>query len=139
MNFDKSAGAVVFRRGKEGILFLLLNYPEGHWDFTKGGIEKGEKEKETVKREIKEETGLENIEFVDGFEELIRYFFKREGSLVLKTVKFFLIEAKEGDIKLSFEHNDFKWLPFKEAMEKTTFKNSKKVLEKANDFLKKNG
>ena len=34
---ETSAGIVLFRKEESKILFLLLHYPSGHWDFVKGG------------------------------------------------------------------------------------------------------
>ena len=70
---ERSAGVILFNK-TDGIQFLILKYPSGHWDFVKGNIEEGEKEKETVKRELFEETGiLTKHEFKGGkarYEEL---------------------------------------------------------------------
>lgn len=133
MRTEKSAGAIVFRKDENKIFYLLLNYGN-HWDFPKGNIEQGENEQETAKREIKEETGL-NVEFINGFREKIGYFYVRDGDRISKTVIYFLAEAKSEDIRLSFEHKGFKWLKFEEALNLTTFNNSKNILEKANNFL----
>ena len=103
----------------------------------KGHIEKGEDEIGTIKREVEEETGLRDINLVEGFKEAIKYFFKWEGKTVLKFVTFYLAETKIREIKVSQEHIGFKWLPYKEALEQITFKNAKKILQRANDFLQK--
>jgi len=144
MPVEKSAGAVIFRKEEDEIYYLLLHYPgashrakNDYWDFPKGHIEKGEKIEETVKREVFEETGLKDIKILPGFKETIKYFFKFRGKNILKFVTFFLAEAKEKDVKISFEHIGYEWLTFEEAMERLNFKNTKKILEKANDFLKK--
>ena len=141
---EKSAGAVIFRKEKGQILFLLLHYPalshraeKSYWDFPKGHIEKGEKLEETVRREVKEETGLEDIKFIKGFKETIRYFFRFQGKNILKFVTFFLVETKTKEIKISFEHNGYQWLDYKNALERLKFKNAKEVLKKANEFLNK--
>ena len=42
---ERSAGVILFNK-TEGIQFLILKYPSGHWDFVKGNIEEGEKEKD---------------------------------------------------------------------------------------------
>ena len=55
---ETSAGIVIFRRENSKILFLLLHYPSGHWDFVKGKMEKGESVQQTAIRETKEETGI---------------------------------------------------------------------------------
>ena len=124
-------------------LFLLLHYPSNakapkeYWDLPKGHIEKGEKELDTVKREVEEETGLRDIEFLGEFKEWIKYFFKFKESNILKFVTFYLAETKTKDVKISGEHVGYKWLPYEKAIEKLTFKNAKEILEKANDFLSK--
>ncbi len=137
MKKESSAGAVVFRKGKE-TRYLLLHYEEGHWDFPKGNIEEGEPDEDTIRREIKEETGIDDIAIIREFREKIHYFYKLNNELVSKEVVFHLAETKKDKIKLSFEHMDFKWLSFEEAMEKLTFKNAKNILKKADGFLREN-
>jgi len=151
MPVEKSAGAIIFRKepfdvaqGKgDKIFYLLLHYPSNtkspkeYWDLPKGHIEKGEKLEDTVKREVEEETGLKDIEFIEGFKETIKYFFKWENKNILKFVTFYLAETKTRDVKISEEHIDYEWLPYKEALEKLTFKNAKEILKKANNFLSK--
>lgn len=137
MPVEKSAGAVIFCREDKKIYYLLLHYQTGHWDFPKGNIEKGEKLEETVKREVKEETGLEDIEFVAGFKEVIKYFYKLKGKNIFKIVTFLLAETKTKKIKISWEHIGYKWLPCEETLEQLTFKNAKEILQKANEFLTK--
>ena len=88
-------------------------------------------------REIKEETGIKDIKFITGFKETIKYFYKRDSKNFLKTVVFFLAQTKIKKVKISYEHQGFKWLPYEEALEQITFNNAKKILKKANDFLKK--
>jgi len=134
---ETSAGIVLFRRENERILFLLLHYPSGHWDFVKGKMENGETPYETAIRETKEETGISDVQFVEGFEEWIRYNFQFEGQLVDKKVVFFLGETKTQDIQISHEHLNFTWMDYLTAMEKTTFDNAKTVLSKAYSLLTK--
>jgi len=136
---EKSCGAVVFSRRNSELIYLLLQYEAGHWDFVKGNVEKCETEQETAVRELREETGIADAQFVANFRQLISYFYKRKGSTVHKQVVFFLMETKTTEIQLSFEHVGFEWLPFERAMEKLTFRNARDVLQKANDFLKKQG
>ncbi len=42
MGTEKSAGIVLFRNDASKNEFLLLNYPQGHWDFVKGKVEQNE-------------------------------------------------------------------------------------------------
>ena len=135
MREQKSAGIVLFRNDSDKNEFLLLNYPQGHWDFVKGKIERNETSHETALRETKEETGITNIEFVDGFEESVEYDFRFKKENIHKKVIFFLAKTNEKNIKLSHEHNDYLWLEYNDALKKTTFENAKNVLTKADEFL----
>jgi len=135
MREQKSAGIVLFRNASNKNEFLLLNYPQGHWDFVKGKVEQGETPHETALRETKEETSISDIEFIDGFEESVEYDFRFENEDIHKKVTFFLAKTNEKKISLSHEHNDFVWLEYDDALKKTTFENAKNVLTKANEFL----
>jgi len=135
MREQKSAGIVLFRNDSDKNKFLLLNYPQGHWDFVKGKVEGGEMPHETALRETKEETGISDIEFIDGFEESVEYDFRFKKENIHKKVIFFLAKTNEKNIKLSHEHNDYLWLEYNDALKKTTFENAKNVLTKANEFL----
>jgi len=134
---EKSAGAIIFRKENNLNYYLLLHYPSGHWEFPKGHIEGGESEEQATIREVFEETGLNDLRIISGFKKYIKYFFKKhEGKgWVFKLVAFFIAETKNKNIKISSEHKGFLWLPIEEAIKKTTFKNSKKLLKEANDFV----
>ena len=134
---ETSSGVVLFRKENEKILFLLLHYPSGHWDFVKGKMESGESPHETAKRETREETGIIDVKFLDYFEEWIQYNFQFEGELVQKKVIFFLGETKTKDIKISHEHLNYTWMDYSTAMEKITFDNAKTVLSKSYTLLSK--
>ena len=134
---EKSCGAIVFKRHKDGMKYLLLHYGAGHWDFPKGHQEKSEKEEQAALREIKEETGIEDIEFVDDFRETIKYFYKKWEETVYKEVIFFLAETHSEEVTLSSEHIGYAWLSYEHAFKKLTFNNSKELLRKANQFLYK--
>jgi len=140
MPLEFSAGAVIFRREKNKILYLVLKYEAGHWDFVKGHIGdkiKGEKVHDTVIRESEEESGITDLRFVEGFKHRIHYFLKKERKTYFKTVTFFLAETKQKRIKLSYEHTDYKWLAYEGALKLITYDNAKKILKKADHFLKK--
>lgn len=146
MPVEISAGAVIFRKENNQNLFLLLRYPAvnhrsgiDYWDYVKGHVERGEKELETIIREAQEETGLRDLEFVEGFSQTMKYFFVFQGKRIFKIVNFRLASTKTKDIALSDEHNDFAWLPYGRAYEALSFGNAKQVLAAANDYLQKSG
>lgn len=133
---ETSAGIVIFRREQSRILFLLLHYPSGHWDFAKGKTEEGESMRQTAIRETKEETGISDIVFVENFEKWIKYNFQHRGETVSKKVVFFLGQTKTRDVSISHEHLEFAWMDYQDAMKKVTFDNSKRVLAKSRIRLK---
>jgi bis(5'-nucleosidyl)-tetraphosphatase len=139
---EQSAGAVIFRIENKEPCYLLLHYPTSkrtkkeYWDFPKGHLEKGETQQQAAAREVEEETGLKDIFFVLGFAERIHYYFLVEGKTIFKTVLFFLARTKKKEVKLSFEHKGFIWLPFDKAMAKLKFANARRVLRNAHRFLK---
>ena len=135
MGTETSAGIVLFRSDSNKNEFLLLNYPQGHWDFIKGKIERNETPHETALRETGEETGISNIEFIDGFEESVEYDFRFKKEEIHKRVIFFLAKTDEKKIRLSHEHSGYIWLEYNDALKKTTFENAKNILSKANKFL----
>jgi len=131
---ERSCGAVVFRKNGP-VKYLLLHYETGHWDFVKGQVEEGETEEETARRELLEETGIADAQFIRDFRERISYFYRRESKTVYKEVIFLLAETRRSEVTLSYEHVGYAWLPYEEALERLPFKNAKAVLRKAHGFL----
>ena len=79
---------------------------------------------------LKKETGISDVEFIDGFKEEIEYNFYADNQEIHKKVIFFLGKTKTIDIILSHEHLDFIWLDFNNALEKITYKNAKNLFKK---------
>lgn len=148
ISFEKSVGAVVYRRSDGAVMYLLLHYPSGHWDFSKGHVEKGEKDEETLRREILEETGISDLAVVSNFSAQIRYFYRAgeeekqkrkktgKSANVMKKVVYYLTETKAKNVKISPEHIGFEWLGYRDALARITYKNGKNVLKKADKHLK---
>ena len=136
MKEEVSAGIILFNE-MDKRKFLLLNYPSKHWDFVKGKMEKTETPHETAIRETKEETGISDVEFIDGFEEEIEYYFYADNQEIHKKVIFFLGKTETIDIILSYEHLDYIWLEFDNALNKITYENAKNLLIKSKEFLDK--
>ena len=88
---------------------------------------------------LRKETGLKDIEPLEGFKETIKYFFKFKNQNILKFVTFYLAETKTEEVKISGEHIGYKWLPYKKALEQLAFKNAKEILRKANNYLMEHG
>lgn len=117
MENEKHIVAVTaFIKNKTGDKFLVVKrgkneiaYP-GKWAFPGGKLEKGQTILETLKREVKEEVGLE-IEKCKKF--LDDYTFVRpDGHNVVGLC--FLVIAKSEDVKISKDFDYFKWITPKE-------------------------
>jgi len=137
MEYQKSAGLIVYYLKENKPYFLLLKYPS-YWGFTKGLLEKDEDEKKAALREAEEETGLKDFEIIPGFEEKQTFFFRFKGKTIKKEATFFLAKTSEKEAentKISWEHGDFIWLPLEEAIAKTRVKPNKEMLKKANEFI----
>ncbi len=115
--------------------YLLLHYTAGHWDFPKGNIEAGESEKQTAIREIREETGITDVEFLDSFRMKIEYKYRHGRRLVQKEVVLFLAQTHTRQVTISHEHIGFAWRKFDEAMQQLTYRNAKNLLSAAKDYL----
>jgi len=137
MKNEKSAGAVIYYSDSEP-KFLLLKYPT-YWGFAKGWIEQGESEEQAAIREIKEETTLE-VSFIHGFKHEQKWFFRMKGELINKEAVFFLARVSQeeaGKVKISDEHDDFKWAILEEAFKLMRIKSNREMLEKAHNFILK--
>jgi 8-oxo-dGTP pyrophosphatase MutT (NUDIX family) len=112
----RAAGAVVFRRGDGGIRLLVLRAYQ-NWDFPKGLVEPGESELEAARREVREETGLADLDYPFGeeFKETVPY----AGN---KVARYYLAETEAEKITLPVspelgrpEHHEYRWVSFDEA------------------------
>ncbi|HEY1211473.1 MAG TPA: NUDIX domain-containing protein [Nitrososphaera sp.] len=136
MEEERSAGAVLFYiEGSSEPEYLLLHYTAGHWDFPKGNIEAGENEKQAATREIREETGITDIEFFDGFCMNIKYKYRHSRKLVRKEVVLYLARTHTRQVILSHEHIGFSWRKFDEAMQQLTYRNATNLLSAVKEYL----
>ncbi|MDD3729084.1 MAG: NUDIX domain-containing protein [Candidatus Pacebacteria bacterium] len=133
---ELSFGAVLFRVEKGKIYYLLLQHSKNYFNFPKGGLEKDEGAIRAAKREILEETGIKDVKIIKGFKEKNNYIFRQKGKLIFKTVIFFLAQTKEEKVTISKEHIGYKWLSYEDATSFLRIKDLKKILKKADDFLK---
>lgn len=135
---ERSAGFVVYRLLPDGTHeYLLLDYGR-HWDFAKGHVEKGEDDLTAATRELREETGITDVQVVPGFQHTIRYFFRdRKKGLIQKMVVFFLgrTGATNADVVISHEHEGFAFLAFDAALKRITFATAKEILRNAEGML----
>ena len=131
---QNSAGFILFKDDGNR-KYLLLKHGIDYWNFPKGKLESGESDLEAAKRELKEETGINNIKIIDGFEDTFGYSFLVKEGLIKKVVKMFLAKYLNGSINLSHEHEEYKWLAFKDALNILKFNNIRNSLKVADKYL----
>ena len=141
MNKEFSCGAVVFRREGPVTMYLLVYSPRSkRWGFPKGHIEPGESEKEAALREIWEETGLQDLRFIDGFreEKIYKTLSSREpykGQDIEKHSTYYLCETKEKEVTVDTEEiAEYKWLARHDAIKLLAFDSLKDLLNKAESY-----
>lgn len=114
--YVRSAGAVVFRRTPRGARLLVLR-AYNNWDFPKGLVDPGEEMLAAAKREVREETGLSDVDypFGDEYRETLPYANN-------KIARYYLAETEEHEIELPVstalgrpEHHEYRWVSLEEA------------------------
>jgi 8-oxo-dGTP pyrophosphatase MutT (NUDIX family) len=127
---EPTSGGIVFRHGQKGdIEILLIQDAKDRWTIPKGHIEKGETPKQTAEREIKEETGLQELE-MHGWLGKINFRYRRQQSLVLMTTDIFLVHAKKNsdDVKPEEWMNGIKWFKAADALDKIEYEDIGKII-----------
>ncbi len=130
---------IVFRKINAEIQYLLLKrQKQGFWQPVTGGVEEGEKRIEALKREVSEETGIKNVVRII---ENVRYdefwdFFKREARQHLIKEYVFGIEISPSEkIVIDWEHSEYRWCGFEEALKLLKWKENKEALRRLNEIL----
>lgn len=109
----EAAGGLVFNNNHE----LLMIYRRGFWDLPKGKVDEGETLDQCAVREVKEETGLQNIS-LDEFLTTTYHTYQQNGKTILKPSHWFkmlstftetLVPQTEEDI------TEIKWVSKEEA------------------------
>ncbi len=116
-------------------VFLIRHKHGRYWGFPKGHAEAGETPHQAAFRELKEETNLDGVRFLQDEPFVESYSFLFDGKRVFKRVSYFVSEV-EGTVVLQQEEiQDGIWLPLKEACEKVTHREGKAILIKVQKTL----
>ncbi|HSX12387.1 MAG TPA: NUDIX domain-containing protein [Rhabdochlamydiaceae bacterium] len=134
---EESFGIVPLKQ-EEGVwkVFLILHKQGRHWGFPKGKRHDAEEAKVAAARELKEETNLDVVRFLQETPFVESYLFRSRGRKILKTVHYFPAVVS-GELKLQEEEiRDGKWLPLTEAPQQLTFKEARSICDQITQMLK---
>ena len=141
---DYSIGVIPVFKSEQEPLFCLVRHSAGHWGFPKGHPDEGETEEQTALRELREETGVDDIELDSAhvfsehysLDERYPHASKRYGK---KNVKYFLgfsrSMAAAPEAEFASEILGVEWLPYAQARERITYEESKRLLDEVHRHL----
>lgn len=126
---ETTSGGVVFRKRNDKIEILLIKDAKDRWTIPKGHVEPGEEPGATAEREIREETGLRDMEAITWLGK-VNFRYRRGHSLVLMTMHIWMVEAKGESDKLNPEDwlKDIKWLPAAQAVDLIAYEDIGKLI-----------
>jgi len=111
-----SCGIVLARLTDDGWVTLLLRAYH-HWDFPKGLCEEGETPLEAARREVREETSIEQLDFDWGERYMETGPYSRG-----KTARYHLAQTAQETVVMGLspetgepEHHEWRWVSFDEA------------------------
>jgi len=111
-----SAGVVVVRRAADGWRVLLLRV-YNYWDFPKGVIEAGEDPLAAAQREVREETGIDDLEFHWGWDYVETAPYSKN-----KIARYYVASTASEEVNLPVnpelgapEHHESRWFTFADA------------------------
>jgi putative (di)nucleoside polyphosphate hydrolase len=161
MNFDRpekpkeyrlGAGMMILNDENHILLCRRIDVPDGAWQMPQGGIDKGEDPRKGALRELKEETGIAEVEVVAESRDWLQYDLPPEllkktwgGRYAGQRQKWFLMRYKgrDDDINLESHHPEFnRWIwvppdhvpdlvvPFKREMYRSLLSEFRKFIER---------
>lgn len=129
---ETSAGGVVYRREAGVARFLLIRDSYRNWGFPKGHLERGEPPAEAARREVTEETALDDL-VLHGPIKVIDWYFRFRGKTIHKYCHFFLFESKRGEPVPQVDEGitECAWHALDEALRTISYDNARDVLRRA--------
>ncbi|XP_032681982.1 bis(5'-nucleosyl)-tetraphosphatase [asymmetrical] [Odontomachus brunneus] len=137
---QRACGLVIFHRFQGTVQYLLMqtSYGEHHWTPPKGHVDPGESDMETAMRETREEAGFvsNDLKIFENAKQEMTY----QVNGVPKIVIYWLAELLNPDksVKMSNEHQAFKWLPLREACDLARYSEMQKALSEFDKYIREN-
>jgi 8-oxo-dGTP pyrophosphatase MutT (NUDIX family) len=134
---ETSAGGVVYRVRDGEPVFLLIRDSYHNWGFPKGHLETDEPPDAAALREVREETGLDDVA-LDGAIDTIDWFFRFRGQLVHKVCHFYLMRSDTSDTTPQRAEGitACRWASFPDATQLVSYANARDVLRRANAMVR---
>ncbi|MDP4550097.1 NUDIX domain-containing protein [Alkalihalobacillus macyae] len=96
------------------------------WCYIGGGIEEGEKAWEAALREVKEETGITDLSLYSS-NQFDQIYSPKENYIYIAPVFVGYVDESQK-VNLNYEHSDYKWVSFKEALDTVSIPGNEEVL-----------
>lgn len=129
---EPTVGAMIFN--PEGKIFLMKSPKwKNVYTFPGGHVELGEKIEDTVKREVKEETGLDvfDLEFVGVLESIFDEAFLAKGHFIAHQ---YVCKTNSTNVILNEEGEEYLWVSLDEALKLNLESCTRKTIE---DYMKR--
>ena len=127
----KIEGVLFAKVGDKYKFLVLKRTPEDgdFWQPLTGTVNDGEKLAECLKRELKEETGINDL--ISVTDEIWRFDWKNKKDETIIEFVFGIELDANSQVKLNLsEHTEYKWCNFDEAMNLLGRENNKKAFDK---------
>ena len=134
MRYEKSCGAVIFRRAEDWNVLLIRHTKGRHISFPKGHVEAGETESQTAEREIREETGL-RVRVDRRFRAENRYNIRPDTHKLV--VIFAALTEQEEITPQPEEIAEAFWVPIEKAATRLTYERDRKIMRDAFAHIQK--
>ena len=133
---ETSAGGVVYRIRGGDPLFLLIRDSYQNWGFPKGHLEPGEAAEDAALREVREETGIEDVA-LRGTIDSIDWYFRFRGRLIHKVCHFFLMETAQAltSPQRAEGITACQWVGYDDASAAVSYSNARVVLRRAHEMI----